>query len=230
MSDYEISDSYREPRKQISNLNAFAKNKLLDQSKSLKKVTILVLGYVGVGKSQLVAKGVHEVLGCKYYPPGEDDSDRFTTHTASHTGVVDGIKFNFEIVDTGNRDYDSHNIKRANAIIFVCAYDSTYSLSRIEYFLEYAHRDVVSPVPMYVFANKCDLFSKDKRLSREEIEELATKNGCTFIETALFSEDGQIKDTFSEVLGFAVEHAEKYPRTESEPKSKGSKKRVCSIQ
>ena len=199
---------------------------------SVRKVTILVLGYVGVGKSQFVAKGLREVLGGKYHPPGEGDSGRFTTHVASHTGIVNGIKFKFEIVDTGNREYDSHNIKRANAIVFVCAYDSSYSLGRIEGFLESALQDIISPVPMFVLANKCDVALEKREISREEIEELASKNCCEFVETSLLSDGGQINAAFSGILKQAVEHAEKCPRYESESKSKSKSRKQwsCSIQ
>jgi len=141
-----------------------------------------VLGSVGVGKSACVVQLVAGVFVEKYDPSIEDSYRK--------NEEVDGKQILLEILDTASM-VEPHNVMRDMYFRETCGFLIIYSITSRQSFDEVAsfYNDCIRRIknverfPTVIIGNKCDL-EKERQVSKEEGQELASLFGCPFFETS----------------------------------------------
>ncbi|KAK9240513.1 P-loop containing nucleoside triphosphate hydrolase protein [Lipomyces kononenkoae] len=166
-----------------------------------EKISMAILGDGGTGKSCITMRLVRSQWVDVYDPTIEDS---YTT-----TRVIDGQKFELEIIDTAGQDeyrgllsglWQSGNVADAYLLVYdVTAPDSLLALEEFDDLISNAqeinHSPHAAPPVKMVAGNKCDLV-QHRAISSAQGLTWARKHGCGFMETSALM-TVNIEETFA---------------------------------
>ncbi|KAG5357494.1 Ras-like protein [Yarrowia sp. C11] len=170
-----------------------------------QKVSIVILGEGGTGKSCITMRLVRSKWVDEYDPTIED--------SYSTTRVIDGVSYRIDIIDTaGQEEYRDMlgNLFQVDSKIdaYLLVYDITapQSLEALDYFNDMIDKNVEAageltdrPPPVkVVVGNKCDLTS-ERGVTAAEGLQWSRDHGCGFMETSA-KQMVNIEETFSSIV------------------------------
>lgn len=161
---------------------------------SLQTFKVIVIGDTNTGKTSII----HQYTR-KNFPEAH-----FTTPLPiEHSKNVNG-KCNLDIWDTaGAEEWQSMNSSvyhGSQAIIYLCSYDNSKSLSDLkEVWLPMISKHVGDDVPTFLAVNKDDLSEEQKIIENEEIESMKSEiKACDFISVSA-KNNTNVEELFSMV-------------------------------
>eukprot|EP01089_Gocevia_fonbrunei_P003711 TRINITY_DN13669_c0_g1_i1.p1 TRINITY_DN13669_c0_g1~~TRINITY_DN13669_c0_g1_i1.p1 ORF type:complete len:192 (+),score=26.24 TRINITY_DN13669_c0_g1_i1:117-692(+) len=182
---------------------------------------LVVVGVGGVGKSCLTLQYICEKFIEEYDPTLEDSYRKQVT--------VDGEEFVLEIHDTaGQEDYSAvRDQYMRTGDGFLCVYSITLrsSFDEVETFYNQILRvKDLDVIPFVLCGNKADL-ERDRKVSREDGQNLANRFECKFLETSA-KMNHNVKEIFTQVIYEIRRFRTEVPQVEKK-KEVPQKRRLC---
>jgi len=145
-----------------------------------ESIKIVVLGAGGVGKSALTLRLISGEFGTEYDPTIEDSYRKQVT--------IDGKTALLDILDTaGQEEYSSLQdqwIREGDGYLLVYSITESNTLEACQILYNKIERiRETSDSPIVLAGNKCDL-ENNRKVSREEDKNVASKLGCSFMEAS----------------------------------------------
>jgi len=169
---------------------------LEEESKESVSIKLAVLGKTLVGKSALTYRFISDKF------PTEHDTtveDQYST-----TVTVNGTPCELEIIDTaGQDDYQTMLdtwIDFGNCFLLVYSIDEVESFKQIKVKYERIHElKGKEKVSIVIVGNKCDLPDSQRKVSKEEGQNLANNLGVSFMEVSALTRFN-VREAFMKVV------------------------------
>lgn len=165
----------------------------------MKKLSVIMLGGGGVGKTSISLQFVRGEFSDQYIPTIEDD---FSKTIKYKDQTID-----LNVIDTAGQDEFRGMIHRylkdVDGFIFVYAINDPTSIQAVLelYRLSVENKDN-QKIPCVIAGNKCDLPEDQRQITLTKAKESFSSMGCSIIETSAKSGQGisQLYDTIVEKL------------------------------
>ncbi|KAL6051410.1 RAS1 protein [Balamuthia mandrillaris] len=188
-------------------------------TKTPTEYNVVLCGGGGVGKSAIIIQLTQQYFIDQYNPTIEDQYRKQIK--------VDGEDCVLDVWDTaGQEEYSAMRyMKSAQGFLLVYSINSKNSFQEMEAFREQIlFVKEASEFPMILVANKKDLGEKERQVTKEEGERLASKFGCPYIETSA-KEAVNVNEAFEQLVKLMRRFQDKHPEEGESTADKEKKKK-----
>ena len=186
---------------------------------------VITLGDSGVGKTNFIFRFIDDKFSLNYFSTYGIDT-KF-----KNVKLENGCEIKFKIFDTAGQErfksISQNYIKKANGILLMYDISDKDSFNNIENWMETINENSGSKMSIVLIATKCDL-KEDRKITKEEGEELAKKFGLHFYETSS-KNNINIKEAFYDIANQVIEKdkGKKIFDDTVDLKNKKDKKKEC---
>ena len=202
------------------------KNQTQNQTKNkIYEAKVITLGDSGVGKTNFIFRFIDDKFSLNYFSTYGIDA-KF-----KNVKLDNGCEIKFKIFDTAGQErfksISTNYIKKANGILLMYDISDKDSFNNIENWMETINENSGSKMSIVLIATKCDL-KEDRKITKEEGEELAKKFGLHFYETSS-KNNINIKEAFYDIANQVIEKdkGKKIFDDTVDLKNKKDKKKEC---
>ena len=188
---------------------------------------VITLGDSGVGKTNFIFRFIDDKFSLNYFSTYGIDT-KF-----KNVKLENGCEIKFKIFDTAGQErfksISQNYIKKANGILLMYDISDKDSFNNIENWMETINENSGSKMSIVLIATKCDL-KEDRKITKEEGEELAKKFGLHFYETSS-KNNINIKEAFYDIDNQVIEKNKRkkiFDDTVDLKNKKDKKKECCS--
>ena len=202
------------------------KNQTQNQNQNkIYEAKVITLGDSGVGKTNFIFRFIDDKFSLNYFSTYGIDA-KF-----KNVKLDNGCEIKFKIFDTAGQErfksISTNYIKKANGILLMYDISDKDSFNNIENWMETINENSGSKMSIVLIATKCDL-KEDRKITKEEGEELAKKFGLHFYETSS-KNNINIKEAFYDIANQVIEKdkGKKIFDDTVDLKNKKDKKKEC---